>query len=58
MTKTKQTKHSSSSFRPTGMATARFSDEGDDSQFKDILEEEWLDMDKPPPQAVEVGEAS
>ena len=57
MTRTKQTKRGSSSSRPTGMATARFGNEGDDSQFKDIPEEEWPDMDKPPPQAVETSEA-
>ena len=57
MTKTKQTKHGGNSSRPTGMATARFGDEGGDSQFEDITEEDWPDLDKPP-QAAEEGEAS
>ena len=39
------------------MATARFGDEAGDSQFEDIPEEEWPDIDNPP-QAAEVGEAS
>ena len=57
MARTKQTKHGGNSSRPTGMATVRFSDEGGDSQFKDIAEEDWPDLDKPP-QAAEEGEAS
>ena len=57
MTKTKQTACGGSSSRPAAMATARFGDEAEDSQFKDIPEEEWPDMDKPP-QAAEVGQAS
>ena len=57
MTKTKQTQCGGSSARPTGMATARFSDEGGNSQFEDIDEEEWPDMENPS-QAAEKGEAS
>ena len=57
MTKTKQTACGGSSSRPAGMVTARFGDEAGDSQFEDIPEEEWPDMDKPP-LAAEVGETS
>ena len=57
MVKRKQTAHGFSSSRPTGMATSRFGDETGDSQFKDIAEEDWLDLDKPP-QAAEEGKAS
>ena len=53
----KQTRCGGSSSRPTGMATARFSDEGGDSQFEDINEEEWPNLDDPS-QAAEEGEAS
>ena len=57
MTRTKQTKCGGSLSRLTGMATVRFGDEGGDSQFEDINEEDWPDLDKPP-QAAEEGEAS
>ena len=49
MVMTKQTPHGSSSHRPVGMVTARFSKETEESQFEDIAEEDsqnWLDVEE------------
>ena len=58
MIKTKQAAHGGSSSRPTGMATARFGDEVREGKFEDISEDEWPDIENPPPQAAGVGESS
>ena len=51
MVNTKQTKHGAKSHRPVGMQEARFSnvgEQGQQRQFEDITEEDWLDLDAPP----------
>ena len=57
MVKTKQTACGGSSSRPVGMASAMFGDDVMEGQFKEIPEEDWLDLDNPH-KAAEVGESS
>ena len=56
--RTKQTACGGSSSRPAGMVIAKLSKETRESQSEDIPEEEWPDIDTPPPKAAEVGESS